>query len=93
VQPPHAPEHAAAAGAQKRRAAGASVLLRLVDDFLFLTPSRAAAEALALRLLEGALLIWLPDSPSRAVLTLTLVMRAEQTCPLRSAASCDAHVR
>ena len=31
-----------------------SVLLRLVDDFLVITPSRAAAEALALRLLQGA---------------------------------------
>ena len=31
-----------------------SVLLRLVDDFLVITPSRAAAEALALRLLKGA---------------------------------------
>ena len=30
-----------------------SVLLRLVDDFLVITPSRAAAEALALRLLKG----------------------------------------
>ena len=30
-----------------------SVLLRLVDDFLFITPSRAAAEAVATRLLQG----------------------------------------
>ena len=29
------------------------VMLRLVDDFLVLSPSRAAAEALVLRLMQG----------------------------------------
>ena len=29
------------------------VMLRLVDDFLILSPSRAAAEALVLRIIQG----------------------------------------
>ncbi len=45
----------ARARAAKQRTPAASVLLRLVDDFLIITPSRAAAEALALRLLQGVL--------------------------------------
>lgn len=32
------------------------VMLRLVDDFLVLSPSRSAAEALVLRNMQGALL-------------------------------------
>ena len=40
--------------AAKQRTPAASVLLRLVDDFLIVTPSRAAAEAIALRLLQGS---------------------------------------
>ncbi|BDA46320.1 probable telomerase reverse transcriptase [Coccomyxa sp. Obi] len=41
------------ARAAKQRAPAASVLLRLVDDFLLVTPSRSAAEAVALRMLQG----------------------------------------
>ncbi len=42
-------------GARRRRQPHLpSVLLRLVDDVLVITPSRATAEALALRLLQGA---------------------------------------
>ena len=43
-----------ARGTARRRERLPSVLLRLVDDFLFITPSRAAAEAVATRLLQGA---------------------------------------
>ncbi|KAK9842467.1 hypothetical protein WJX81_001464 [Elliptochloris bilobata] len=42
-----------ARGPRRRGAHLPSVLLRLVDDFLVITPLRAAAEALALRLLHG----------------------------------------
>lgn len=52
VQQPPTPRAAARAAWQRRPAAG-SVLLRLVDDFLLVTPSRAAAEAIALRLMQG----------------------------------------
>ena len=50
---PHTP--GSRARAAKQRAPAASVLLRLVDDFLLVTPSRAAAEAVALRMLQGDL--------------------------------------
>ncbi len=45
---------APAAVARRRGAHLPSVLLRLVDDFLVITPSRATAEAMALRMLQGA---------------------------------------
>jgi hypothetical protein len=49
-------QQAAQGGSQQRaRKEGLpSVLIRLVDDFLFISPSRAAAEAVACRLLQGA---------------------------------------
>lgn len=48
------PGTVATTGVARRRGAHLpSVLLRLVDDFLVITPSRAAAEATALRMLQG----------------------------------------
>ena len=41
-------------GAERRAPRLQSLLMRLIDDFLFITPSRTAAEALVNKLLKGA---------------------------------------
>jgi hypothetical protein len=59
--PPGEPAQGARSARRRRQPHLPSVLLRLVDDVLVITPSRATAEALALRLLQGA------PAPARAL--------------------------
>ena len=47
----------ASRGVQRRPPRVQSLLMRLIDDFLFITPSRTAAEALVNKLLKGGLLL------------------------------------
>ncbi|KAK9817956.1 hypothetical protein WJX72_004857 [[Myrmecia] bisecta] len=49
-----------------------SLLIRLIDDFLFITPSRSAAEALALRLLQGFPDYGISINPAKTRLNLDL---------------------
>lgn len=44
-------------GSERRPPRLQSLLMRLIDDFLFITPSRTAAEALVNKLLKGGLLL------------------------------------
>lgn len=78
------------ARAAKQRAPAASVLLRLVDDFLLVTPSRAAAEAVALRMLQGGFLTFIP-SRVHSVSVLTIGTHEEVSDPCMS--NGDAHIK
>ena len=46
-------------GSDRRAPRLQSLLMRLIDDFLFITPSRTAAEALVNKLLKGKLLVFI----------------------------------
>lgn len=51
-RPPHT-QTAAHTGGVTQQGVPPSLMMRLIDDFLAITPSRTAAEALATRLLQG----------------------------------------